>query len=68
MDSAYNLLGINWVMVETIRDEIWAWKKISRVENYTSPSLLSVFWLVSEENNKRGFKDVEANFDRLTDT
>lgn len=39
----YELLGINWVMAGSVRDEIWAYKGISGQRKQTDLILFTIF-------------------------
>lgn len=42
----YGLLGISWVMAGMVRDEIWAWKSISRQRKFVDLIPLTIFWMM----------------------
>lgn len=37
---AYEFLGISWIMVRTVRDEIWGWDGICRTKKHVASSPL----------------------------
>lgn len=60
----YGLMGINWVMAESVREEVWAWKGLCKSSgNFVKIIPLSIFWVLWKESNSRVFdgKGVENN-------
>lgn len=52
----YGLLGINWVMAGSVRDEVWVWKSISGQRKHADIILLTIFRAIWKEMNKRTFR------------
>lgn len=61
----YSLLGINGVMAELVREEIWAWKGISSERKHVNLIQLATVWAVWKERNMRAFKGLENDFERV---
>lgn len=64
--TAYRLLGISWVMVNTGREKVWTWKGVSgRKKKQLGLISLTIFWVVWKERNRRTFQGVEEDIDKV---
>lgn len=45
----YNLIGINWVMGGSIKDELCVWAGLCEKKRYLLLIYLSIFWVVLKE-------------------
>lgn len=67
MDHRVWVIGNQLIMTSYIRDEIWAWKGIRGRKKQVGLIPLVIFWVVWKKRNRRAFKGVEADFDRVKD-
>lgn len=64
----YGLLGVQWVVaVGSVIDEVWALDGLDRQKHIVKMIPLTVFWILSKEQNCRAFKGIENDLYRLRD-
>lgn len=56
---AFGILGYNWVLVGTIKDEIWAWKDIASWKKFLGFIPLVILWVVWNERDRRFFEGMK---------
>lgn len=54
----YGLLGINWIMVGAVRNELLARRGISRSKKCMDFISQTIFWTVWNKRNRRVFNDL----------
>lgn len=54
-------------MADSAMEEIWTWKGISGVKKHISLVLLATFCAVWKERNKKTFKGVKDDYDKVKD-
>lgn len=50
------VVGINWVMTKSVRDEIWVWRGISGGKKHMDLIPFTIFWMVWKERNRKAFE------------
>lgn len=48
----YGLLRINWVIVGSMRDELWAWEGLHKKRQVVNLIPLTIFWILWEKKKK----------------
>lgn len=61
----YGLLGIEWVIAGSVREEIWTWEGLFVKRNITNIISLTVFWINWKEKNRRIFYSAQSSLNRL---
>lgn len=61
------LLGLSWVMANTISGELLAWEGLSKRNKFFKLIHLTIFWVIGKERNKLAFDGKELNFNTLKD-
>lgn len=51
----------------SIREEIWAWQGIGRDVKFFSLIMLTMFWIIWKERNRRVFEGVESDVVKIRD-
>lgn len=59
--------GIDWVIADLVRGEIWAWDGLLVKRNIINMISLTVFWVIWKKMNSRAFDSVESSFNRIKD-
>lgn len=62
----HRILGVSWVMVGSVREEIWTWKSLCGRKKQSGLIPLSIFWIAWKKRNRKAFKEVEE-FDTVRD-
>lgn len=63
----YGLLGISWVMADTVREKIWAWRGLCKGKDCINLIHLIIFWVIWKEMNNRAFEENENLIHKLRD-
>lgn len=63
----YNLLGINWVIVGSISEELCARASLCKKKSYLLLIHLSIFWVVWNERNSTAFEGIEKEMGNIRD-
>lgn len=58
----YEFLGINWVIVGYMWNELWAWVGICKKKTHLFLIPLTIFWMVWKERNVTDFYESERDF------
>lgn len=58
----YGLLGINWVIAGTLREELWAWGNVCKQKKHANLIPLTIFWVLWKERNRRAFEGRSGTF------
>lgn len=59
------LLGISWVMADSITSELLAWEGLSSRNKLFKLIPLTIFWVIWKERNKRAFEGKELDFNTI---
>lgn len=65
--TVYGLMGLNWVISETVSKELWAWSGIFMRKKYLFLVPLAIFWVMWKEWNIRVFEGVKNDFVKIRD-
>lgn len=57
----FSLLGVNWVMAGSVREELSAWERLRKKKKVTRLIPLIVWWIVWKKRNRRVFERVESD-------
>lgn len=63
----YNLFGIKWVIVGSVREDLWAWKGLCKKRTQLKLIPLTIFWVIQKEPNNRVFDGIESELTRIRD-
>lgn len=64
----YKLLGLNWVVAGSVREELWTWDGVCKKNKLLRLIPLSIFWVVWKERNLRAFEGIKKDFTAIRDT
>lgn len=61
------LLGLSWVMDNTVYGELLTWEGLGKRNKFFQLIPLTIFWVIWKERNKRAFDGKELDFNTLKD-
>lgn len=63
----YNLFGINWVILGSVREELWASEGLCKKKKFVKLILLTIFWVIQKERNSRALDGIEGEWAKIRD-
>lgn len=63
----YNLLDINWVIIGSVREQLWAWKGLCKKKKFVKLIPLTIFWVIWKECNSGAFDGIEDDWATIRD-